>query len=132
LDVIGTSTVGYDFATLRNPEISIVETFLAILEPTWEKITYLAIRLMLPDSFVRCLPWNLNKVMDGNRKPLQKKILEIIQQKRQVLVTSTRKPGDFDGDILRTIMQGGEFADDNLVDQVMTLLAAGVCFFPSL
>lgn len=131
LDVIGTSTLSYDFATLSNPGISIVETFLGILEPTWEKITYLAIRLMVPDVLVRCLPWKLNKVMEGNRQPLRQKVLEIIRQKRHVLANSTFKPGDLGSDILSTIMQGAQFTDNSLVDQVMTLLAAGVSHTPS-
>jgi cytochrome P450 len=34
---------------------------------------------------------------------------------------------ELEADILGTMMVGGDFTDDELVDQMLTFLAAGVC-----
>lgn len=55
---------------------------------------------------------------------------DIVREKREALKSHKVDTEELEADILGTIMLRGEFSDDELVDQMLTFLAAGVCLFP--
>ncbi|KKA23820.1 Cytochrome P450 monooxygenase [Rasamsonia emersonii CBS 393.64] len=61
LDVIGPAAMGRDFQSLTHAENKVADSFLAILEPTKEKLIFLGINFLLPQWFARRIPWRLNK-----------------------------------------------------------------------
>lgn len=125
LDIIGPAAMGRDFQSLHNPENKVADSFTAILEPTREKMAFLAINFMLPQWFARRLPWSLNKVVDNETGFLRDLCNEIVQEKRAAIVASGATAKELEADILGTMMMGGDFTDDELVDQMLTFLAAG-------
>lgn len=127
LDVIGPAAMGRDFRSLHNPENKVADSFLAILEPTKEKMAFLAINFILPQWFARRLPWRLNKVIDTETGFLRDLCKDIVREKRKTIVSSNMTAKELEADILGTMMVGGDFTDDELVDQMLTFLAAGVC-----
>lgn len=126
LDIIGPAAMGRDFQSLHNPENKVADSFTAILEPTREEMAFLAINFVLPQWFARRLPWSLNKVVDNETGFLRDLCNEIVQEKRAAIVASGATAKELEADILGTMMMGGDFTDDELVDQMLTFLAAGV------
>lgn len=127
LDIIGPAAMGRDFRSLHNPENKVADSFLAILEPTREKMAFLTINLLLPQWFARRIPWGLNRVVDLETGFLRNLCDEIVREKKQAIASSGATAKELEADILGTMMMGGDFTDDELVDQMLTFLAAGVC-----
>lgn len=119
--------MGRDFRSLQTPENKVADSFLAILEPTKEKIAFLAVNVLLPQWFARRLPWRLNHVIDTETGFLRELCKDIVLEKKASIVTTKPTAAELEADILGTMMLGGDFTDDELVDQMLTFLAAGVC-----
>ncbi|OOF92899.1 hypothetical protein ASPCADRAFT_133286 [Aspergillus carbonarius ITEM 5010] len=125
LDIIGPAAMGRDFRSLQTPENKVADSFLAILEPTKEKIAFLAVNVLLPQWFARRLPWRLNHVIDTETGFLRELCKDIVLEKKASIVTTKPTAAELEADILGTMMLGGDFTDDELVDQMLTFLAAG-------
>ena len=127
LDIIGPAAMGRDFRSLHNPENKVADSFLAILEPSREKMAFLAVNFLLPQWFARRLPWGLNRVVDNETGFLRGLCDEIVREKKAAIASSGATAEELEADILGTMMIRGDFTDDELVDQMLTFLAAGVC-----
>ncbi|RDW64307.1 cytochrome P450 [Aspergillus mulundensis] len=125
LDIIGPAAMGRDFRTLQNAENKVADSFLAILEPTTEKIAFLAINFLLPQWFAKKLPWHLNQVIDEEVGYLRDLCKEIVHEKRAAMAATKATAAELEADILGSMMLSGDFTDDELVDQMLTFLAAG-------
>lgn len=119
--------MGRDFRSLHNPENKVADSFLAILEPTKEKMAFLAINFALPQWFARHIPWRLNKVINDETGFLRDLCRDIVHEKRASITATKATAKELEADILGTMMLGGDFTDDELIDQMLTFLAAGVC-----
>lgn len=129
LDVIGPVAMGRDFQSLVNKENRIADSFLKILEPSREKLLFVLVNFLLPQWFARRIPWRLNKMVEQESGVLRAVCHDIVQEKRDALKSRKAHSEELDADILGTIMLRGEFSDDQLVDQMLTFLAAGVRLF---
>lgn len=119
--------MGRDFRSLHNPENKVADSFLAILEPTKEKMAFLAVNFALPQWFARRIPWRLNKVINDETGFLRDLCRDIVHEKRASITATKATAKELEADILGTMMLGGDFTDDELIDQMLTFLAAGVC-----
>lgn len=120
--------MGRDFCSLQNSENKIAETFSSILEPSTEKVAFLALNFVFPQWITQRLPWRLNDVITHDTKFLRETCDEIVREKRESLAASKASVEDLEADILGTMMLGGDFSDTELVDQMLTFLAAGVSY----
>ena len=118
--------MGRDFQSLQNSENKVADSFLAILEPTKEKMAFLAINFILPQWFAKRIPWRLNQVVDNEVGYLRDLCRDIVHEKRASLNESKATSAELEADILGSMMLSGDFTDDELVDQMLTFLAAGV------
>ncbi|KAF7592398.1 hypothetical protein BBP40_000316 [Aspergillus hancockii] len=125
LDIIGPAAMGRDFQSLQNPENKVADSFLAILEPTKEKMAFLAFNFAFPQWFARRVPWRLNKVIDDETGFLRGLCRDIVHEKRASISATKATAKELEADILGTMMLGGDFTDDELIDQMLTFLAAG-------
>lgn len=121
--------MGRDFRSLQNSDNPVAESFLRILEPTKEKMAFLAMNFALPQWIARRVPWRLNHVIDTETGFLRSLCNDIVREKREMLTVSKASVEDLEADILGTMMLGGDFSDNELVDQMLTFLAAGVSLF---
>jgi hypothetical protein len=119
--------MGRDFQSLTHSENKVADSFLAILEPSREKIAFLAVNFTLPQWLVRMIPWRLNKLIDTEVGFLRDLCHQTVEDKRTALVHKAKEA--LDADILGFMMQGSNFTDSELVDQMLTFLAAGVSLF---
>lgn len=131
LDVIGPVAMGRDFRSLHTAENKVAESFASILEPTREKIAFLAFNFIMPQWFAQKVPWRLNKVVAEETGFLRDLCREIVQEKRAAIAASGATAEELEADILGTMMIGGDFTDSELVDQMLTFLAAGVSVITS-
>lgn len=119
--------MGRDFRSLHNPENKVADSFLAILEPTKEKMAFLALNFILPQWIAQRIPWRLNGVVEQETGYLRDLCNEIVNEKKEAIKASGATAKELEADILGTMMLGGDFSDSELVDQMLTFLAAGVC-----
>jgi cytochrome P450 len=123
LDIIGPAAVGRDFQSLENEDDPVSQAYSAILKPSSDTLLLFALSVLFPQWLVKLVPVRANIELPRRISYLRRVFHDILREKRTQL---TEKPSDVDGDILGTMMRGGEFSDSELVDQMLTFLAAGV------
>lgn len=116
--------MGRDFQSLTSPENLVAQAFLGILEPSWARTILLGLHFIIPHSWIKRLPLGLNTTLDDNQTFLRSLCHDMIDDKRRDLLAE--KGSTSNQDILGTIMQSEDFSDEELVDQMLTFLAAGV------
>lgn len=131
LDIIGPAAIGRDFQSLENENDPISQNYNAILKPSADLLVLFGLSLLLPQWFVRNIPCKANIVLPRKVNYLRQVFHDILHEKREQLALAKNQEKDVEGDILGTMMRGGEFSDSELVDQMLTFLAAGVCFLIS-
>lgn len=128
LDIIGPAAIGRDFQSLENENDPISQNYSAILKPSPDLLLLFALSIMLPQWLVRQIPCKANTVLPQKIRYLRQVFHDILCEKRAQLAIEKSQQEHVEGDILGTMMRGGEFSDSELVDQMLTLLAAGVGF----
>lgn len=131
LDIIGPTAMGRDFQSLTSEENPVAEAFLEILEPTKDKIGFLGLNFLFPQIIMRNLPGSVNEIITRQCGFLRNLCHDIVREKK-IEMAEEKKQATADYDILSSIMQTGEFSDEELVNQMLTFLAAGVRAFPVL
>ncbi|EGP83633.1 putative P450 monooxygenase [Zymoseptoria tritici IPO323] len=121
VDIIGMAAMGRDFQTLKNTQDPLVEVYEELLEPTFEKQLFFLCQLMLPQNLVKKLPWKLNQTTEKCVNTLNTVTGQLVQDKKQSIKTES----DSHKDILSNCLKTGSFSDPQLVDQLLTFLAAG-------
>ncbi|KZM21436.1 uncharacterized protein EKO05_0006299 [Ascochyta rabiei] len=121
LDIIGLAGLGRDIASLRSSEDELVKNYEEILEPTVEKGIYFACHLIFPPRLIAMLPWKLNervKITTGNLKRI---CTDFVVDRKAKMKHESRESRD----ILSIMIRSNNFSDENLVDQLLTFMAAG-------
>ncbi|KAF8851573.1 putative P450 monooxygenase [Acephala macrosclerotiorum] len=120
MDVIGLAGLGRDFNTLYTSDDELVASYEEILEPTAEKAAFFTANLFFPPAVINKLPWKLNQRLRILMETLRGACRQLIRERRET------KASEKEGlDILSLLIKSNNFADDMLVDQLLTFLAAG-------
>lgn len=94
------------------------------MRPEPRRLVFLGLHFILPDWIIRKLPLQTNDVLNNIGGYLRRTCSEIIQEAKNDL----EKSGNLaQHDILSRIIQTGDFTDEEVSDQMVTFLAAGVC-----
>ncbi|KAJ4377990.1 hypothetical protein N0V83_000820 [Neocucurbitaria cava] len=121
LDIIGVAGMGQDFDALTNPDNELNSTYRSIFAgDRYAKIVQLLLQL-LPPWLAASLPLKRNDEIGNAINTIKKVARDLIRDKRAKL----EKGGATDVDILSVAMESGGFSDEDLVNQLMTFLAAG-------
>ncbi|CAA9959842.1 hypothetical protein CFE70_003285 [Pyrenophora teres f. teres 0-1] len=124
LDIIGLAGLGRDIGSLRNSEDELVKNFKEMVEPTREKALFLVLHVIFPAWFISKLPWGLNKRVEITTGIVRRITTEFVREiKANMKVQGPEKQPSHD--ILSMMIRSNSFSDENLVDQLLTLLAAG-------
>jgi cytochrome P450 len=121
LDIIGLAGLGRDIASLRNSDDDLIKNYEEILEPTTEKGLYFLMHLVFPAWLIKTLPWKLNERVRITTTDLKRICTEFVGQKRVDMKSESKESLD----ILSIMIRSNNFSDGNLVDQLLTFLAAG-------
>ena len=110
---------------MENEDEPVSKNFSAILKPSADLLILFGASLLLPQWLVRLIPCKANLVLPRKVAYLRHLFHTILEEKRTHL-SINKSTTALEGDILGTMMRGREFSDSELVDQMLTFLAAGV------
>ena len=121
LDIIGMAGMGQDFNALQDPQNELIRAYRNIFKQ--DKLTMFLglLGVFFPRWFVQSLPLKRNAEFFHGIGTVRRVSGELTRQKRLDLGQEKRTGID----ILSVAMESGGFTDENLVDQMMTFLAAG-------
>lgn len=121
MDIIGVAALGTELNALKNSNDPLIQNYEELLEPTVEKLTYFALQIIFPPALVHMLPWKINERVSAITKNLNTICTGLVKEKREALKSDSEEHLD----ILSVLIQSNNFSDQQLVDQLLTFLAAG-------
>ncbi|KAF2678674.1 cytochrome P450 [Lentithecium fluviatile CBS 122367] len=121
MDIIGMAGLGRDIGSLRNSDDELIKNYEEILQPTYERFAYFVLHLLLPRRVIRALPWKLNESVEITTSNLKRICTDFVAEKKSRMKMESQESKD----ILSIMLRSNNFSDDNLVDQLLTFLAAG-------
>jgi cytochrome P450 len=121
MDIIGVAGLGTEFNALKNSDDPLIQNYEELLEPTAEKLSYFACQIIFPQAIINRLPWKLNERVSTITRNLRDICSRLVAEKRMAIKTD----GSEHLDILSVLIKSNNFADHQLVDQLLTFLAAG-------
>lgn len=123
LDIIGVSGLGREINALKNSDDQLVKDYEELLQPTSEKLLFFFMKAFVNARFTEMLPWKMNEVFARLTGSLRNICRQMVRDKRESM-----KSGEQHFDILSLLIKSNDFSDEELVDQLLTFLAAGyVC-----
>ncbi|KAI1334015.1 cytochrome P450 [Xylariaceae sp. FL0016] len=121
LDIIGIAGLGRDFGAIKNPDTELNQTYQHLFAPNKQAQMLALAGLFIPEWILSRLPVKRNGDINAAAKYIRSVCMDLIQEKKKKL--ARKEPVDHD--ILTVALESGGFSDENLVDQLMTFLAAG-------
>lgn len=121
LDIIGVAGMGQDFNALSDPSNELNHTYNTIFSPGAGARAMQLVAMFVPFWILKLLPLKRNEEMKTALSTIKRVCADLIRSKRANL----EKGGRADLDILSVAIESGGFSDDDLVNQLMTFLAAG-------
>ena len=121
LDIIGVAGMGQDFGAIQDPNTPLNKTYRSLFKPSRQAQILGLLNLILPGWLVKNLPIKRNGDIQEAAKIIRATCRQLIRAKKEKL----EKKELTDVDILSVAMESGGFTEENLVDQLMTFLAAG-------
>lgn len=121
LDIIGLAGMGKDFDSLINPENELFQTYKRIFSGNRGAQIVQLFLGMLPHWLAVNLPLKRNDEIGNAIGVIKKTARDLIAEKRATIQRG-EKPSH---DIISVAMESGGFTDEDLVNQLMTFLAAG-------
>ena len=122
LDIIGVAGFGRDLGTLHDPDAPLAVSYLTLLKPSRERLLYFLASTWLSHRVVRMLPWRLNNMFDETTSRIRSTCGRLCRDKRAAMAKAA---GDDHLDILSLLIKSDDFSEGELVDQLLTILAAG-------
>lgn len=121
LDIIGTAGLGVDFGAIKDPDTLLNRTYRTVFKPSRSAQMLGFLQLFLPGWFVKRIPVKRNGQIEEAAETIRSVCRDLIREKKSKL----EKKELTDVDILSVALESGGFPDENLIDQLMTFLAAG-------
>lgn len=121
LDIIGLAGLGVDFGSIQDPTNPLATTYKSLMGTQGQARLIGVMLILLPTWLVSRIPLKRNQVINNANQTIRKVCRDLIQDKKLKMANKERT----DVDILSVALESGLFSDENLVDQLMTFLAAG-------
>lgn len=122
LDIIGAAGMGVDFGAVEDEDNELAQTYRQLSRPSRQASALMVLGTVLPGWLVHRLPLRRNREVEESAKRIRAVCRGLIRDKKRRLAA---KEADHEVDILTVALGSGLFGDDQLVDQLMTFLAAG-------
>jgi cytochrome P450 len=121
LDIIGVAGLGYEFKATQGMDGKIAQQYRTVFNPSASSRALLFLGIFLPRWVVENLPLERNREFKAATTGIRQMCKDLIRDKKAKLANKELQ----DVDILSVALESGQFSDENLVDQLMTFLAAG-------
>ncbi len=122
LDIIGVAGMGQDFNSLKDPNSELNVKYRKVFTPSRGAQILGFLSLFLPTWFLHSIPVKRNEDIMEASKLIRRTCRQLINQKKETLQNAEKDTGV---DIISVALKSGAFSDENLVDQMMTFVAAG-------
>lgn len=122
LDIIGVAGMDYDFKAIENPDTELNATYRKVFQPTGSGRILGIFSLFLPQFIVRAIPVTHNSNVVEASNTIKRVARDLIRKKQAKLDKHEKRT---EVDILSVALESGGFSEENLVNQMMTFLAAG-------
>ncbi|KAI9847987.1 MAG: hypothetical protein M1838_000686 [Thelocarpon superellum] len=121
LDIIGLAGFGKDFGAIKDPNAELAATYRKVFRLGGGEKIWRLMFLLIPFWLLSRLPMRRNRDINQAAEVIKRIGRDLIQERKAKL----EKGQEIGHDILSVALQSGGFSDANLVDQLMTFLAAG-------
>ncbi|KAL4955457.1 cytochrome P450 [Aspergillus filifer] len=123
MDIIGLASLGKDFDCLsgNGSSSALFKAYQEIFTWTPEKDVFMALNRVLPRTLVSWLPWWVNERIDATSTALRYACERLVREKMDEL----RSSGGQGNDLLSIMTKGGGWDFEGLVEQLLTIIAAG-------
>ncbi|KAL8736801.1 MAG: hypothetical protein Q9166_000167 [cf. Caloplaca sp. 2 TL-2023] len=122
LDIIGSAGMGHDFGAIKDPKTELNAMYCKVFQPSGQAAMLGLLSLFLPFWLVRSIPVARNQEIPAVVQTIRRICRQLIEQKKHALKS---KDEESSKDIISVALSSGGFTEENLVDQMMTFLAAG-------
>ena len=118
--------MGVEFDAITDPDTKLNAIYRNVFSPDRgrQQQRMAMLGLFLPQWFLRALPVAHNNTILESSNMIKEVCRELIRKKKERLVQKEEKI-DTETDILSVALESGGFTDEDLVNQLMTFLAAG-------
>ncbi|RMZ85497.1 hypothetical protein DV736_g6581, partial [Chaetothyriales sp. CBS 134916] len=124
LDIIGPTLMSIDFKALTTNGNELERAFAHLIAPSLGQSLLFLLSFFLPRSIIRSIPSSTNTMLTKNVS-IVRSICRDILDKKLATITASTETKDATADILGSIMSNGELSQEELVDQMVTFIAAG-------
>ncbi|KAK5070791.1 hypothetical protein LTR64_007432 [Lithohypha guttulata] len=125
LDIIGPAALSRDFQTMTSADDPIAHAFREILEPSPGLVTFMVSNMFLPQWLATRLPVRANEIIANQCSRVREQCRNILVEKRDNFKKLKAAEEGREDDILQHIMSTGQFGDEEIIEQMLTFLAAG-------
>ena len=122
LDIIGVAGMDYDFKAIENPDTELNATYRKVFQQTQSGRILQMMSLFIPQFIVRAIPATHNENIVEASSIIKRVARDLIRKKQAKLDKQEKRT---EVDILSVALEPGGFSEENLVNQMMTFLAAG-------
>jgi cytochrome P450 len=121
MDIIGLAALGNEFGCLDGAKSELFDTYQEIFTWAPEKDVFMALNRVLPRGFVQWLPWRVNERIDVTSATLRGICRGLVRQR----IGEFRESGGKGEDLVARMMRMGSWETEGLVEQLLTVIAAG-------
>ena len=121
LDIIGLAGMGQDFNSLADPNTELNSVYRKIFQPSKASQVISLLQFFIPFWMLRLLPLQRNDDIMAASAVARNTARKLVQSKREALAAKR----DLSPDIISVALESGSFTEDELVNNMMTFLAAG-------
>ncbi|KPI45859.1 Cytochrome 4d1 [Cyphellophora attinorum] len=121
LDIIGVAGLGQDFDSIAKPDTELNRVYRAIFQPSRTGQILALLQFFIPSFIIQNLPIKRNEDVMAASKVARDTSQRLIDQKRRAIAAKQ----ELSPDITSIALESGGFSDEDLVNNMMTFLAAG-------
>ncbi|KAK8090095.1 hypothetical protein PG997_005056 [Apiospora hydei] len=121
LDIVGVAGLGRDFGAIHNPDNELSSRYRVLFRPSKQARMLGILGLIMPAWITNRIPVKRNNDIALAARTIRAVCQDLIKEKREKLARKELT----DVDILSVAIESGSFSDSELIDQLMTFLAAG-------
>lgn len=122
LDIIGLAGMGQDFNAIGDPTNELTAAYKRVFSSKDRNKILEILYFFIPFWLFKMLPFRRNLAIFQAANTIKRTCRQMISKKRERLEQKEKR---VDVDILSVALESGGFTEDNLVNQMMTFLAAG-------
>ncbi|KAK1760214.1 cytochrome P450 [Echria macrotheca] len=123
LDIIGIAAFGRDFQVLTHHDDPLIRNYDELMRPGRAKFFYFIVSAMMPRWVVRWMPWRVARMFEQTTASIKAICGDMVRDKAEAIARA--KDDGEHLDILSMLIKTSNFSSSELVDQLLTFLAAG-------